>query len=45
MSDLVIIEAALNPKPRLKPRFVFDSASIGLGQALPVKRWNFPLCQ
>jgi Enoyl-CoA hydratase/isomerase len=22
---------ALNPKPRLKPRFVFDSASIGLG--------------
>jgi hypothetical protein len=29
MSDLVIIEAALNPKPRLKPRFVFDSASIG----------------
>ena len=36
---------ALNPKPRLKPRFVFDSASIGLGRAVPVKRWNFPLCQ
>src|SRR5260370_40679104 len=36
---------ALNPRPRLKPRFVFDSASIGLGRALPVKRWNFPLCQ
>jgi hypothetical protein len=45
MSDLVIIEAALNPKPRLKPRFVFDSASIGLGRALPVKRWNFPVRQ
>jgi hypothetical protein len=45
MSDLVIIEAALNSKPSLKPRFVFDSASIGLGRVLPVKRWNFPLCQ
>ena len=36
---------ALNRKPRLKPRFVFDIASIELGRALPVKRWNFPLCQ
>ena len=36
---------ALNPKPRLKPRFVFDSASRGLGRALPVKRWNFLLRQ
>jgi hypothetical protein len=33
------------PRTSLETSHRIDSASIRLGRALPVKRWNFPLCQ
>jgi hypothetical protein len=37
--------SALNPNPRLKPRFVFGSASIGLSWYRPPRDRTFPLFQ